>query len=250
LRMLQIQEDMAMEPAKEDMLRQRQLTLIGKMLDGYTHRIPGYLATIRESTSRLADLLEQASQRTEEDRVKFANILSTIERQVEMLGRKGLYLRRFAQRMGTALSTFNPGEIVEEAVSLSTRSARVREVSLTAEVAGGLPSLHGDPARTHFVVSILINDMLERVGGGGKIIVRAGSTEKGVLIEVEGYASSEATAVPSPQEGNRYWSIGQQIVADLGGRLEAAAMQVDRRRSSLLLPITLAPKEKVAPSVH
>jgi hypothetical protein len=222
---------------KKEVLRQRQLAFVGKMLDGYTQRIPEYLATIQESTGSLDDFLGQASQVTDEDREKFVTILSTIERQVKKLERKSQHLGRFAKRMGTALSTFDPGEVVEEAVSFSTRSAHVQEVTLTPEVAQGLPSLYGDPVRIHFLVSMLIDDMLERVGRGGKIILRTGALEKGVLIEVEGYGTSEALA--SAEKGNPCWSIGQQVVADFGGRLQTTAIQDDRRRSSLFLPMEL-----------
>ncbi len=217
------------------MLRQRQLTFIGKVLDGYTHTIPHYLAAIRESTGRLGDLLGEASQLSEEDLETFTNILSTIDRQVKMLAGKSQHLSRFSQRIGTASSTFDPWEIIEEAVSFSTRAAHVREISLLPEATETLPNLYSDPARVHFLVSILIDDMLERVGSGGKIVLRAGSAEKGVLIEVEGHSTSEAPA-PPPEEGKRYWPIGQQVVADLGGRLQTTATQGDTTRSSLFLP--------------
>jgi len=227
-----------MGPDKEEVLRQRQLAFVGKMLDGYTHSIPEYLATIQESTGSLGDLLGQASQVTEEDREKFVTILSTIERQVKKLEGKSQHLGRFAKRMGTAFAAFDPAEVVEEAVSFSNRSARIREVSLIPEVAEGLPSLYGDPARIHFLVWILIDDMLEQVGRGGKIILRAGALEKGVLIEVEGYGTAEA--LTSAEKENPYWSIGQQAVADLGGYLRTTEIQGDRRQSSLFLPMDLA----------
>lgn len=229
-----------MEADKEEMLRQRQLTLIGEILAGYAHGMRDCLANIRESNGWLGDLLGQGGQGTAEDRERFGEILSTIERQVKVLDRKSEYLSRLAQRMGTGLCTFDPGEIVEEAVALSSRSAHLREVSLRREVAEKLPSLYSDPARVHFLVLILINDMLERTGRGGKIILRAVSVENGVLIEVEGSGTSE-TMAPPPEEGNQYWSIGQQVVADVGGRLQTTAMGGDKNRTSMILPIKQVP---------
>jgi len=229
-----------MEADKEEMLRQRQLTVIGKVLAGYAHSMRDRLATIRESDGWLGDLLGQAGHGTEEDRERFGEILSTIERQVKVLDRKSEFLSRLAQRMGTGLCTFDPGEIVEEAVTLSSRSAHLREVFLRPEVAETLPNLYGDPVRVHFLVLILINDMLERTGRSGKIIVRAGSVEKSVLIEIEGSGTLEAVA-PPPEEGNQYWSIGQQVVADLGGRLQTTAIGRDKNRTSMILPIKQVP---------
>ena len=229
-----------MKAHKEEMLRQRQLAVIGKVLASFAQGMQDRLATIRESDVWLGDLLGQAGEGTEEDRGRFGEILSTIERQVKVLDRKSEYLSRLARRMGMELCTFDPGEIVEEAVTLSSRSAHLREVSLRPKVAETLPSLYGDPVRVHFLVLILINDMLERTGRGGKVIVRAGSVEKSVLIEIEGSGTLEAVA-PPPEEGNQYWSIGQQVVADLGGRLQTTAIGRDKNRTSMILPIKQVP---------
>lgn len=228
-----------MKPDKEEMLRQRQMAFIGKVLADLTHRTRNHLDTIRESVEGLNDVLGQAERCTEEDREKFTGILSSIERHVKMLAQKNQSLNRFAQRMGTAFSSFDPREVVEEAMSFSTRFARLREVSLKPEVAETLPRLYSDPGRIYFLVLILINDMLERVNRGGRIILHASSVEKGVLIEIEGYGTLEAVA-PPPEEGNRFWSIGEQVVADLGGLLKTSESAGGTKRTSLFLPATQA----------
>ena len=225
-----------MEPDKEEILRQRQLSFIGKVLAGFPHSLRNPLDTIRESAGGLGDLLGRAGQGIEEDREKYAEILSTIEGQLEILARKSQYLIQVAQRMGKTSSFFDPWDIVQEVVSFLARPAHLRQVSIRPEATETLPSLYGDPDRIHFLVSILINDVLERLGRGGKITVRAKPVEKTVLIEVEGHGAME-TAASSPEGGNQYWSIGQQVVADLGGRLETGSTGGDMSRTSLFLPI-------------
>jgi hypothetical protein len=142
--------------------------------------------------------------------------------------------------MDTPFSTFDPGEVVEEVLSFSTRLAHVQEVSLKPEVAESLPSLYNDPVKIHFLVLILINDMLQRVGRGGEIILRAVPTKNMVLIEVEGHGVTQAVASP-PEEQKPHWFIGQQVVPDLGGRLETTEIGTDVKRSSLFLPVKQAP---------
>lgn len=241
------QEKLDMKPDQEEILRQKQMAFIGKMLDDLTQRTRNHLGTIQESVERLGDVLRQADRCTEEDREKYAGILSSIERNVKILARKNQHLNRFAQRTGTAFSTFDPKELVEEAMSFSTRFARLREVTIKHEVAETLPSLYSDPGRIYFLVSILINDMLERVTRGGKIILRAGSVEKGVLIEIEGYGTFESAAT-STEKGNRYWSIGEHVVVDLGGHLKTTETAHDMQRTSLFLPVKQAPN--VSPISH
>ncbi|MBW1739855.1 MAG: hypothetical protein JRJ42_01830 [Deltaproteobacteria bacterium] len=227
-----------MEPDKGEMLRQRQLAFIGRVIAGFTDKIQDHLGTIRESAGWLDELLGQEGQGAEEDRKKFVDIVSTIESQAKILVQKIQHLNRFAQRMGAPFTTFDPGEIVDEAVFFTTRFARVRDVSLRPEVAETLPSLYSDPVRLHFLVLILIKNMLERVSKGGKVLLRAGSVEKGVLIEVEGHGTLEVMA---PEERNPYWSLGQQVVADLGGHMQTTMIAPGKKRTSLFLPINQVP---------
>jgi signal transduction histidine kinase len=229
-----------MEADKAEMLRQRQLAFVGKQLAGFSFGMEGHLATIRKSADCLGDCLQQAAGATVEERDRFAQILSTIQKQIKILVTKSQHLFRFAQRMDTALSTFDPGELVEEVLAFSSRLARVREVTLRPEVAEILPSLYNDPMRIHFLVLVLMNDMLERVGSGGEVILRATPAENGVLIEVEGQGIKE-TGARSPEGEHSHWLIGQQVVAGLGGRLETTGIGSDRKRSSLFLPTTLQP---------
>jgi C4-dicarboxylate-specific signal transduction histidine kinase len=225
-----------MESEKGEIVRQKQLAFIGQLLDGYTSGMKSQLASIRESVVRLIDRLQEAAQATEEERKQFNDILATVERQVGILDEKSQHLDRFAGRMGSAFSTFAPGEVVDEVLSFSTRLARVREVSLKPEVAETLPGLYNDPTRIHFLLVILIDDMVERVGSGGEVILRASPVENAVLIEVEGHTATGAT--PQPTGGkNPHWSIVEQIVPDLGGRLETTDMDSDVKRSSLFLPL-------------
>ena len=233
-----------MELAKEDMLRQRQLASIGNVLSDFSHSIQNCLATVRESAGWVRELLGQECPMLDDDRKKFADILFTIERQINILIQKSEHLNRFAQRMGTTFSSFEPGEIVEESVSFSSRFAHLHEVSLSSEIAETLPALYSDPVRIHFLVSILINDMLKKTNRGGKIVLHTESVEEGVLIEVEGYGVSEAVA-PVSDEVNQYWLLCQQILADLGSRLEITTIGRDRERASLFLPIEIQSKTTI-----
>lgn len=103
------------------MFRRRQLAFTGKVLAGFTDQILNDLESIQASADRLSDLLEQTGPRAEGDQQRFADILSTIERHLKVLGKKNKHLNRYAQRTNTPLSTFDAGELVEEVISFSTR---------------------------------------------------------------------------------------------------------------------------------
>lgn len=226
-----------MGPGKEEIFRQRQLAFVGDVLDSFTRGIREHLAATRDSARRLVDLLGQADQGAKDDSKKLADLLSTIERHVNILTQKSLHLDRMAKRMGSPFSTFDPAEIVEEALLFSSRSAHVREVSLRLEAANSLPSICGAPLCVHFVVLMLVNGMLERVSQGGEITVRVGPAPKGVLIEVEGHGTGDTTAPGPSDEVDQYWSVGQEVVSRLGGELQPTSIAHHAERTSLFLPI-------------
>jgi K+-sensing histidine kinase KdpD len=225
-----------MESNEEALMRSRQITFIGKVLAEFTHGTRNYLAIIRESAGWLGDLLGELGQGTEEDREQFAQVLKTIEKQIKILEQTTENLSRFGQRVGAGSSDFNPREIVEEAVSFFTRFVRRHEASIKSEVTETLPGLYGDPLYIHVLVFILIKDMLERVGRGGQIILRATVQDQDVLIEVEGHRIL-GTAPPPSEEGRQYWSVGEQIADDLGGRMETTTIGGDMERTALFLPL-------------
>jgi len=225
-----------MEPDMEERLRQRRLTFIGKVLADIPADSRNHLAVIQESADWLGErLLEQADHVAQEDIEKYGEILSTIKRHVKILNQKNHYLDRFTRRIGTTSFTPDPAEIITEAVSFSSRSARLRKVAVTTEMPETLPSIFHDPGLVYFLVSILFNDMLERVEGGGKILIQAQSAEKAVLIEVEGHPLRESP-VPALGGENRHWSMCRQLVARFDGRLETVTSDNNTRRTSLFLP--------------
>lgn len=225
-----------MDPDKEEILRRNQMTFIGKALACFPQGMRNHLAAVRESSAVMSGLLEQSDRLSEEDRKQFTGILSTIENQVSILTQKSQYLDRFAQRMHKAFPSIQPEEVVEEAVSFSSRFARLRQASLRLDAEETLPSLYIDPLLIYFTVSIMINDMLERVKRGGEVIVRAGRKDNGVLIDVEGQGIKD-TGAPPEEEAGQYWSAGLKTAEDLGGRLETSATEQDLRRTSLFIPI-------------
>lgn len=223
-------------PEKEEMLRQRRLGFIGKVLPAFTREIPDHLATLQDSARRLAHLLEQITQETLEDKQKLADLLSAIERHLKIFSQKTQYLDRFGKRMGTLPCTFNPGEVVEEAVLFLTRLAHLRKVSLRVEVDQTSPSLYGDFTCVHFLVSIIIESMLERIGESGQVIVRACPSEKGLRISVAGQGTLVPISASRHEVENRYWAIGQELAADLGGDLQPTDPEHNTREFSLFLP--------------
>jgi hypothetical protein len=224
-------------PEKEEILRQKRLAFIGRVVTAFTKKIPHHLDVLQDSAARLAHLLEQQNEEFQEDKQKLTHLLSAIERHLIIFSQKTENLDRFAIRLGTLPCTFNPVEVVEEAIIFSTRLAHLCKASLKLEVDEALPSLHSDPACIHFLVTIAIHKMLEQVGCGGKVFVSIRPSGNKLLIRVTGHGTLEPMAPCELDTGDSYWSIGQQMAADLGAHLESANIERDTKLITLSLPV-------------
>jgi nitrogen fixation/metabolism regulation signal transduction histidine kinase len=226
-----------MKPNMEEILRQRRLTFIGKVLADFTTDCRNHLAVIQKSADWLGErFLEQSGHEVREDQEKFGEILSTITRHVKILTQKNYYLDRFARRIGMTSFTPDPAEIITEVVDFSSRSARRRKVAVTTAIPEPLSVVSQDPGLVYFLVSIIFNDMLERVAGGGNILIQAKSAEKTVMIEVEGYPTQESPGTADDEE-NRHWSLCRRVVSRFDGRLKTGITSDNKRRTSLFLPM-------------
>ena len=226
-----------MKPNMEEILRQRRLTFIGKVLADFPADCRDHLAIIQESVDWLGErFLEQSGYESREDQEKFGEILSTITRHVKILTQKNYYLDRFARRIGTISFTPDPAEIITEVVNFSSRSARRRKVAVTTAIPESLSGVSLDPDLVYFLVSIILNDMLERVAAGGNILIQAKSAEKTVLIEVEGYPTQESPGTAVAAE-SLHWSLCRRVATCFEGRLETGIIGDNKRRTSLFLPM-------------
>lgn len=223
------------------MLRHGHSVIIGKVLSDLMEKVSVHLNRLQITAGRLAGLFERMKQEIGEDTDKFAEILSSIDRHIDLLDRKMQILNRFLQRMGSSPAVFDPKEIIEEAVLFSARLAHLHNIAIKLELGENLPELHNDPVSIHFLVSNIINWMLTRMREGGEVIVRAMDEEGGLLIDVEGQGHLEEAISSERDATDPFWPIAQDLINELGGRWESETNEYTMKRMSLFLPDAQAP---------
>jgi|GEM_PF-2985309 len=218
-------------------LYRAQIDLAGRVIAGFAGRLGGCAAGMEGSADRLKNLLETEIRGLDEERGRYADIVATMKRNIESMVDKCKHFKRFAGRADDRTPTFDPGEVVEEAVLFRLRAARLRRISIASERAAVLPRLSCDPLRCHFLVLLLIDDLLGKTGTGGRITARVAPWAEGVLIEIaaDGEAA-EAGTPPTPERGLE-WSLIQAVAEDLGARLlDRSGMDGGRGRTSFVFP--------------
>jgi hypothetical protein len=226
---------------REEILRQRQLIFVGKVLAGLADKMQTHWASIQDLSRRLEERLEHQTAWPPDDKDRFAVPLTTIEKHLQLLIEKCEHLNRFSKRTSLPISFLDAGEVVEETVSFWTRFARVRKISLSQETAEALPSIRSDPVQVHFLLSVIIQGMLERLTSGGEVVLRAAPSERGVVIKVEGHGTSRAADSSLPENENPYGPACEQVVNNLGGSLQKESTTDGIERTALFLPVERMP---------
>jgi len=219
------------------MVNRRHLIVIGQVIVDYTDKIREQMAVVGELTDRLKGVVHNVKTGAGNDADQLAGIVSTIEKNVGTLVGKSRHLHRFGHRLNDPGSPYNPVDVIEEVVTFLIRAARLHRVTLSCEKPETVPDLTGDPVFLHLLVVLLINGLLEQVGTGGKIAVRAGKTEQGILVEILAEGSF-APEDPHPEEDQQqYRSLVRRLVDELGGSLLDEAAAEGKKRTSLALPL-------------
>jgi hypothetical protein len=225
-----------MERDKSKMLRHGHSVVIGKVLAGLMEKVPVHLKSLQTSACRLAGFFDRTKQEIGEDGNKFDEILSGIDRHIDLLARKVQILNRFSQRMASSPAVTDLGEIIEETVLFSSRLAHLHDVSIKLELDENLPKLHNNPVGIHFLVSKIINWMITKMRGGGQLIVRARDEEGGVLIDVEGQGHSKEGSSSERDATDLFWPIAQGLIENLEGRWVSETNEYPIKRMSMFLP--------------
>ncbi len=229
-----------MERDENKMLRRGHSVVIGKVLAGLIEKVPVHLKSLKTSACRLAGLFDSTKQEIGEDGNKFAEILSSIDRHIDLIAGKIKILNRFSHRMGSSPAVFDPKEIIEEAVLFSARLAHLYNITIKLDLDNNLPGLHNNPVGIHFLVSKIITWMVTRMEGGGELIVRAKDAEEGLLIDVEGQGQLKEGYSSERDATDPFWPIVQGLIEELGGRWESETREYPIKRISLFLPDTRA----------
>jgi two-component system NtrC family sensor kinase len=79
--------------------------------------------------------------------------------------------------------TLNPNDVVQEALSFIEREAAFREVEITRQLDPALPMIRSDRAQLQQVILNLVNNALDAVANGGRIVVS--TRAYGEVIEVQ-----------------------------------------------------------------
>ncbi len=112
-------------------MREQETAFIGKITAGMTHEFMNVLATIRENSGLMEDLLALCRETSFPHREKFAKTLIIIQKQVNRGMEISARLNKFAHSMDEPKARVEVNELLDQLAFLVQRFARLKQVQLT-----------------------------------------------------------------------------------------------------------------------
>jgi two-component system NtrC family sensor kinase len=176
-------EDRKRVAAEAQLAHSARLVSLGRMAAGVAHEINNPLAAIGQLAGLMEDLIGEDFVRSSPHGELFRTNVRKIQEHVDRT--RGITHRMlgFARRMEPHQDTLNPNDVVEEALSFMEREAAFREVQITRQLDPALPMIRSDRAQLQQVILNLLNNALDAVANGGRIVVS--TRAYGEVVEVQ-----------------------------------------------------------------
>jgi len=162
---------------QEELVRSNQLAAIGQMSAIVAHEIRNPLATI----GGFAGIL----QRSADDPERVRRNARIIREEVERLERILAELLEFSRPRQLVLQPMAPADLLQELSEHCKNDPQAAYVEVRVEAEPDLPALMIDEALMRQALMNLIRNALEAMPTGGRLTLRARSSQGGVAIDVE-----------------------------------------------------------------
>ena len=224
-------EDRKRVASEAQLAHSARLVSLGRMAAGVAHEINNPLAAIGELAGLMEDLIDDQFLRSVPHAALFQDNVRKIQTHVDRTREITHRLLGFARRMEPHHDSVNVNDVAREALTFIEREASFRQVELVRELDPDLPLITSDRAQLQQVVLNLLNNALDAVSEGGRIVVSSRPVDDGIEVAV----ADNGTGIPeelrdrifdpffttkAPGEGSGLGlSICHTIMKGLGGTL-------------------------------
>jgi len=198
-------------------MREQETAFIGKITAGVTHEFMNVLATIRENSGLMEDLLALCRETSFPHREKFVKTLITIQKQVNRGMEISARLNKFAHSMDEPKARVEVNELLDQLAFLVQRFARLKQVHLTVNPVEPPFAICIDLFRLQLILVACLEYCLDHTASGGVITLQSQRTSQGIAIQSvtePGWSLTEnADTLPDELAGL------QEALEGLGARL-------------------------------
>jgi len=152
-------------------MNEKEIAFIGKITAGVTHEINNALASIKEISGLMEDLISMSSTDAFPHQEKFLKVLPKIREQVQRSVKLTTQLNKFSHLADECTAEVELNDFIEHLVFLTQRFARLQNVELQHQPADKAVNFNTSPIQLQMAIYNCIAYFLNHAADGGKVII-------------------------------------------------------------------------------
>ena len=150
-------------------MKNDEVEFIGKITAGVTHEVNNVLASIREISGLMNDILSITDEKSFPKKEKFQTSIQKIQNQVQRGVKLTSQLNKFSHLSDSHKTEIDLNDSIEHLIFLNERFARIKNVSLIHQASNEAVSIISDPLKLQMALFICIAYLLNHMSNGGEI---------------------------------------------------------------------------------
>ena len=155
-------------------MKEKEIAFIGKVTSGITHEVNNVLASIREISGLLEDILSVTTTDAFPRKEKFQISLEKIQNQVKRGVKLTSQLNKFSHLSDSDKTDVDLNGIIEHLIFLTERFARIKNITLQIQPSNKSLTINTNPLLLQMALFNCIAYLLNNMTNGGEISICPG----------------------------------------------------------------------------
>ena len=199
-------------------MKDNEVEFIGKITAGITHEVNNVLASIREISGLMTDIMSITDEKSFRHKEKFQTSLQKIQNQVQRGVKLTSQLNKFSHLSDNTKTDIDLNDLIEHLVFLTERFARIKNVALVFQPLNHSLAINVNPLHMQMALFNCIAYLLNQMINGGEISIYPEKNENQFLIKVicKGELKDKMSIFKDASTSDSLLSLNQ-IMETLGG---------------------------------
>jgi len=169
-------------------MSEKEIAFIGKLTAGVTHEINNALASIKEISGLMEDLISMSSTDSFPHHEKFVKVIPKIREQVQRCVKLTTQLNKFSHLTDKYTTQVELNDFIEHLVFLTQRFARIKRVELQYQASDQAVNFNTIPIQLQMAIYYCITYFLSHTDDGGIVSIHLNSNgeQNSIHISFEG----------------------------------------------------------------
>ena len=199
-------------------MKGNEVEFIGKITAGITHEVNNVLASIREISGLMTDIMSITDEKSFRHKEKFQTSLQKIQNQVQRGVKLTSQLNKFSHLSDNTKTDIDLNDLIEHLIFLTERFARIKNVVLVFQPLNETHPININPLHLQMALFNCTAYLLNQMINGGEISISPEKNENQFLIKVicKGELKDKMSIFKDVSTSDYLLSLNQ-IMKTLGG---------------------------------